>query len=70
METEHGEGWLWTLEGCAYFMEQPYACTLHEVFAANCMCRVGVLVVHASCDCVTSVYVAVATRPYNLGKGQ
>ena len=25
VETEHGEGRLWTLEGCAYFMEQPYA---------------------------------------------
>ena len=25
METEHGEGRLWTLDGCAYFMEQPYA---------------------------------------------
>ena len=35
METEHGEGRLWTLEGCAYSMEQPYACTLHGVTAAS-----------------------------------
>ena len=33
VETEHGEGRLWT-EECAYSMEQPYACTLHAVTAA------------------------------------
>ena len=36
VETEQGEGRLWRLEGCAYFMEQPYACMLHGVTAASC----------------------------------
>ena len=34
MVTEHEEGRLWTLEGCAYSMVQPYACTLHGVTTA------------------------------------
>ena len=65
MEKKHGEGRIWTLEGCAYSMEQSYACALHGVTAATC-CTVDfgpVCWVHASRDCVTSVG-SLATRPY------
>ena len=57
METEHGEGRQWKLEGftCAYSMEQPYACTLHGVTAASCTVELWVCWVHVSCDVVTSV---------------
>ena len=49
VETEHGEGRLWTLEGCVYSMEQPYACTLHGVTAASCTVElVGVLCVRVT----------------------
>ena len=66
METEHGEGRLWTLEGCAYSMEQPYACTLHGVTVASFTVElVGVL---GARGCVTSVR-SLETRPFNLGKG-
>ena len=34
-----GEGRLRTLEGCAYSMEQPYACTLYGVTAAVSLAR-------------------------------
>ena len=67
METEHGEGRLWTLEGCAYSMKQPYACTLHGVTAASCTVKlVGVL---GARGCVTSVR-SYSDPPIQLGKGQ
>ena len=67
METEHGEGRLWTLEGCAYSMDQPYACTLHGVTAASCTVElVGVL---GARGCVTSVR-SYNDPPIQLGKGQ
>ena len=50
METEHGEGRLWMLEGCAYSMEQPYACTLHGVTAASCTVELVCVEVHVSRD--------------------
>ena len=53
METEHGEGRLWTLEGCVYSVDQPYACTLHGVTAASRTVElVGVL---GARGCMTSV---------------
>ena len=65
METEHGEGRLWTLEGCAYSMEQLYACTLHGVTIASCTVElVGVL---GACGCVTSVR-SYSDPPIQLGE--
>ena len=44
METEHGEGRLQTLEGCAYSMEQPYAARCMEsLHLAARVKQVGVL---------------------------
>ena len=53
METEHGEGRPWTLEGCAYSMEQPYACMLHGVTAASCTVELVGVEVHVSRDVST-----------------
>ena len=66
METEHGEGRLWTLEGCVYSMEQPYACTLHGVTAASCTVE---RVCWGARGCVTSVRSS-SDPPIQLGKGQ
>ena len=63
VETEHGEGRLWTLEGCAYILLGATLCLHLAALSSWWVCCV-----HVSRDCVTSVR-SYSDPPLQLGKG-